>query len=303
MEIQAGLAKNLENRGYKQVHTRALTPCPGSDPEIEHISASYRPLMQTPPGPCELYLHTSPEFEMKRLIAAGHEAIYQVCSAYRQGELSRLHSPEFTVAEWYRTGITWLELCREVEQVVSEVLEGKALASGREMRIEPPFQRMRVKDALEAAGADPDSWTGLPEAEWRAAFYRAQAERLMPWLEKKGAVILTHFPPPAAVLAKLNNEDPPAAERFEVVIAGMEIANGATEITDPREYRARFSADAEVRKKSGKKVLPLPGPFLKDIERKGMPDCAGVALGVERLAMLATGAESIEHVMASPFAG
>jgi len=302
MKIQSRLRAALEKRGYLEVITPSLQPCPGSDPEIEPFTITYSPLMEPEPPARILRLHTSPEFAMKRLLCRGFQAIYQICQVFRQGEQGPWHSPEFTMAEWYRPGWTYQELMAEVEEITAEVAGPAVTWGGKKIILEPPLPRISVSRACHEAGVDMESWAGLAREEWLFRFSEAFAVRLEPWLKKQGALFLGDFPAPAAILSRLKPHDPLTAERFELIIAGVEIANGCTELTDPQEHRRRYAEDCDIRRQRGKPVIPPPEPFFRDLETLGLPPCAGVALGVDRLAMLALGAERIEEVQAFPFA-
>jgi len=302
MQLQSRLRAALQNRGYQEAVTPVLQPAPGPDPEIEPIIAPYAPLMEPDPPGREMYLHTSPEFAMKRLLCRGLGAIYQIGPVFRQGESGPLHSPEFTMAEWYRAGWTYRELMQEVEAVIAQTLGDRVTVGGKDIHLTPPLPRVSVAEAMKEAGVDPGPWRGTGPGEWLDRFHDAFVARVEPWLAGKGAVFLTDFPAPAALLGKMKDDDPFTAERFELIIAGVEIANGCTELTDPAEHRLRFQAEQELRRRRGKKVFPLPEAFLHDLDSLGLPPCAGVALGVDRLAMIAAGAGRIEQVQAFGFA-
>ena len=158
-----------------------------------------------------------------------------------------------------------------------------------------------MAEAFRRAGVDLFSWSGLSERDYRERFDRAWVERLEPWLQKQAVLFLTDFPRPYALLGRLRDDDPEVALRFELVMAGIEIANGCAELTDPAEHRRRFAADREIRAQFGRPALPAPEAFLADLETLGLPPCAGVALGVDRLAMVAAGAKRLAQVQAFPF--
>lgn len=300
MRLQARLRDGLIRRGYLEVMTACLQESAGTDAEIEPFAVPYRPLMEATPPARDLHLHTSPEFAMKRLLCRGAGPIFQISPVFRQGELGPLHTPEFCMAEWYRPGWSFRELITEVEEIVAETVEGKVMVKGHEIKLSPPFPGFSLDEAFAAAGVDTGELSGGDERESREKFYRAYVDRLEPWLEAQGAVFLTDFPPALAMLARLA-PDGRSADRFELLIAGVELANGATELTDPAEHRRRFATDRAARVALGKPVMPLPEAFLQDLAELGLPPCAGVALGVDRLAMLAVGADRIDQVQAFPF--
>jgi elongation factor P--(R)-beta-lysine ligase len=298
MHLQARLRAALQNRGYLEVTTAVLQNAPGADPDLEPLTTDYRPLMEPQPGTRELFLHASPEFDMKRLLCRGLTAIYQIAPAFRQGEHGPRHTPEFTIAEWYRVGWSDRELMVEIETLIAELLGERARWQGREIGLVPPFPRIGVTEALRAAGADPAAWDGLPDQEWRDRFHDVYAAHVEPWLEAQGAVFLVAFPHQLAVLSRLDPQDPSRALRFELIIAGVEVANGCAELTDPGEHRRRFADDQDARRSRGRQVYPAPEALFADLDRFGLPPCAGVALGLDRLAMIAAGADRIEQVQA-----
>jgi len=303
MALQSRLRDGLARRGYAEVMTNCLQESAGTDAEIEPFTVDYRPLMEPAPAGRPLHLHTSPEFAMKRLLCRGAGPIFSIGPAFRQGERGPFHTPEFCMAEWYRPGWDWRPLLAEVEELAAEVTGGRVTADGREVRLAPPFPRFTLDEAFAAAGVDPRSRElirGSDEREAREKFYRAFVDRVEPWLAGQGAVFLTDFPPALAMLARLAPGGH-SAERFELIVAGVELANGATELTDPAEYRRRFAADRAARAAAGKPATPLPEAFLKDLDQPGLSPCAGVALGVDRLAMLAVGANRVDEVQALPF--
>ena len=303
MELQSSLHRLLQKRSCQPVATNCMGPEVGPDPQIEPFNLTYEPYMDKQVGKTDLYLHTSPEFAMKRLLCRGMKNIYQIAPVFRQGEMGKLHTPEFTMAEWYRSGFDWTGLMDEVEEIVSELLPNTLSFQGRTINLHRPFPRVSVLQAMEKAGVNTTEWEKLQAPDYAEAFYQAYVEKLEPWLEKKDALFLVDFPEPLALLAKLREDKPGLAERFELIIAGVEVANGCTELTDHREHQKRFEADNAIRKKLGKTALPFPQKLYDDIKNLGMPSCAGVALGVDRLAMIATDADNIERVQALPFGG
>jgi lysyl-tRNA synthetase class 2 len=290
-------------RGVLEVETPILSPAATTDLHLESFQTSY-----TGPGApkgATLYLHTSPEFPMKRLLAAGSGAIYQLCRVFRQGEAGRRHNPEFTLLEWYRPGIDHHALMDEVEALIAPILAA---------RITAPSERLTYREAfLRHAGFDPHAAT-LDELRATAQGFGIQgdfgAERDA-WLD----LVLTHaveprlgrgrltflyaYPASQAALARTvqDEEGTPVAERFELYFEGVELANGFHELADADEQRRRFAADNAARRARGLPEMP-PDARLIAALAAGLPDCSGVALGVDRLVMLAARAESLEAVMA-----
>lgn len=268
-----------------------------------------------------LYLVTSPEHSMKRLLAAGSGPIYQVTRAFRDGERGRLHNPEFTLLEWYRPGWDHHALMDEVEDLVRCVLDqDRGTAPDLREQARAPFERLSYRDAFKRAlGIDPFTVSMRDLA--RVAVERGGAAEVTaktprdedrdhllnlllaacvePTLGFGSCTFVTDYPPTQAALARVRPADPPVAERFELYIRGVELSNGYHELTDPREQERRFR-EANVRRVgAGKPALPLDEAFLEAL-RAGMPSSAGVALGLDRLILLATGGRTLDDVLTFP---
>jgi elongation factor P--(R)-beta-lysine ligase len=256
------------------------------------------------------FLHSSPEYAMKRLLAAGSGDIYQICHVVRAFERSRLHNPEFTLLEWYRIGYSLADLMAEVETLLRETCA--AVADG-------VSERLSYRDAfVRALSLDPfsASMKELEEAAARLGFTRADtrdrdsvsrddlldfimAAHVGPNLGHQGLVFVHAYPASQAALARLNPADARAAERFELYRDGVELANGYHELASTDEQRARFEDDNAERRRRGLPVFPIDERLLSALAT-GLPDCAGVALGIDRLLMLATAAGHIDEVIAFP---
>jgi lysyl-tRNA synthetase class 2 len=217
------------------------------------------------------YLQTSPEYQMKRLLAAGMPSCYQLGPAFRHGEQGRLHNPEFTMLEWYRLGFDHNQLMYEVADMVDALLGPK------------PYQRLTYEDVV-----------GKSEGRTRDALDLAFAdacERLTP-----GRFFITDYPADQAALARINPDGQTAA-RFELVIDGVEIANGYWELLDVEEHRQRFKTDGEIRQQRGLPAMAVDEAFIAALQH-GLPACAGVAMGFDRLVMLGIGAKALSDVTA-----
>jgi lysyl-tRNA synthetase class 2 len=282
----------FESRGFLEVETPLLVPSPGLD---VHLTA-----FLVPTGAGARYLSTSPEYQMKRLLAEGAGAIFQIAKAFRQGELGERHNPEFTMLEWYRAPGRMQDVMADTEQLVARVTGGQVVVDGRAHEARPPFRRMTVIEAYEAfAGTSADETLSMAARD-EDRFYRLLVDRVEPALEALGhAVFLTEYPATQASLARKKPTDPRVAERFELYLAGLELCNGFGELTDPVEQRARFEADREARAARGLPVYPIDARFLEALEA-GLPPCAGNALGLDRLVALACGTRRIGDVMAFP---
>jgi lysyl-tRNA synthetase class 2 len=219
------------------------------------------------------YLQTSPEYQLKRLLASGAPSLYQICQAFRSGERGRLHNPEFTLLEWYRLGYDDEALMVEVADLVDLVLGEGEVERLRYGDLVGDLNRPRDELDLALAGAVDD----LPT----------------------GRYFITRYPAEQAALARLCPDDPSVAARFELIVDGVELANGYHELTDPDEQRRRFAADIQARAAGGMVEPTVDEKFLAALE-SGLPDCAGVALGLDRLLMLAMGADSLAEVMPFP---
>lgn len=251
------------------------------------------------------FLHTSPEFAMKRLLAVGGGDIYQLCHVFRDGEAGRLHNPEFTLLEWYRVGFDHQALMDEVAELVRAVLP--SVGEGERLTYRQAFERHACFDPFNAgvddcraclsrAGIEAKADSSLGYDGWLDLVAGAV---VYPRLGRDGLCFVYDYPASQAALARVRTDAPPVAERFEAFVNGIELANGYHELTDAGEQRRRFQADLDRRSQLDLPPLPVDCRFLAALDA-GLPDCAGVALGVDRLAMLAMGADSIEEVIALP---
>ncbi|HEU5397855.1 MAG TPA: EF-P lysine aminoacylase EpmA [Gammaproteobacteria bacterium] len=253
-----------------------------------------------------LYLHTSPEFPMKRLLAAGSGDIWQLCKVFRSGEAGRMHNPEFSMLEWYRLGFDHHQLMAETAELVAVLVPGRKPAEYlsyrdaflREVGFDP--FAASPKDcivALEQAGRHPPKEQELDYDGWLDL---VAGELVYPALGLGGLTFIYDYPASQAALSRVQPGNPPVAERFEAFMDGMELANGFHELTDAVEQRRRFEADRTYRQAEGLMDVPMDERLLAAI-RHGLPSCAGVALGFDRLLMTAAGARTIAEVIAFPF--
>ena len=256
----------FEARGFLEVETPVRIPAPANEAFLE------------PPPSGDHWLRTSPELHMKRLLAAGSGPIFQMGPCFRANERGRRHNPEFTLLEWYRPNAGIASLYDDVEALVSAVL-GRTVKA-RRIAVADIYREMAGWDPLEAWDED--------------RFDEDMALKIEPALPRDGLTYLTDYPAPAAALARLNPADPRVAERFEAYLGGLEIANGYGELTDAAEQRRRFEATIAMRRERGLPTYPLDEPFLAALP--DLPPTAGIALGVDRLAMIAAGATDIAQV-------
>jgi elongation factor P--(R)-beta-lysine ligase len=296
-------------RGYTEVETPYAVRAPG---EEVHLDA-FRTERRFTDGTSEpRWLHTSPEFAMKRLLVAGAGPIFQLARVWRNGEGSELHSPEFTMLEWYRPGAGLADLMHETEAFLRAVLPPVVTCRGIRTSLDR-FERLTLGDAFARhVGADllgtvddapalaAQAGAKLRAGEnWEDLFFRLLLERVEPVIGREHPTFLTHWPAPQAALARRDPADPRAALRFELFACGMELANAFEELTDAAEQRARFAADRARRHAISGPDWPLDEDFLAALEH-GMPAGSGIALGFDRLAMIAAGASRIEQVLWLP---
>ena len=272
---------------YAENFTEVETPVRIPAPALEtHIDA---------PASGRAWLRTSPELHMKRLLAAGCTRLFQIGPCFRTGECGSRHNPEFTLLEWYRSGADYTDILRDTEALFARVFQtvmGRTTITYRGTAIDfaKPWHCLTVRDAFRRlAGWD-------PAADWNEErFERDLVTRVEPALPQDRPCVLTDYPAPAAALARLKPRDPAVAERWEVYIGGLELANAYSELCDPAAQRIRFLEAAEARCRLGKEVYPLDEPFLAALEQ-GLPPCGGIALGIDRLVMLACDAADIAEV-------
>lgn len=321
--LQAVRRYFLDN-GYWEVETPVLS----RDVVVDAHLDPFRTKASSAPGAETFSLQTSPEFHMKRLLAAGATQIFQLSRVMRRGELGQLHNPEFTMIEWYRVGDTLHEQMTCTEALVRAVVDA-AIWQGGQGRIEgalalglrmgtAPFLRQTYDEAFEqhagqrVLSCTTDELAALAERHGVSAPPGLRSDDRDGWLNlllacvvepKLGTtrpVFLYDFPASQSALAQVREENPPVAERFELYIGGIELCNGYHELTDADELRRRIGVQAEIRAREGLDALPAESRLLEAMDA-GLPECSGVALGFDRLVMLAAGKESLAEVMAFPF--
>ncbi len=254
-----------------------------------------------------LYLQTSPELAMKRLLAAGSGSIYQVCKAFRGGERGRWHNPEFTILEWYRVGWDQHRLMREVVSLIETLLAGsRRLETAMYMSYADLMQRhagvdprdaptRTLRRTLERSSSRQDA-DGLDRDDLLSRLFVLEVE---PRLEPDRVTVVFDYPASQAAMARLGAADPRTAERFEAFVGGIELANGYGELGDPVEQRERLERDLMLRRKRRRPLPPMPSRFLAALDA-GLPYCAGVALGFDRLLGLDLDARRIDELIAFP---
>ncbi len=287
-------------RDVLEVETPALSTVGASDPALDAMTAQPRDQGAQP-----YYLHTSPEFAMKRLLAAGSGDIYQICRVFRDAELGRWHEPEFTLLEWYRVGWDENQLIGEVESLLISLLEPhRPLKATVRMSYREAFRDILHVDSSD----DEDAIRAVlsrqaidvpTQLSGDGLLDLALSQIIVPHLDPDALSFIYDYPATQAALAKIKPGEPPVAARFETFSGGIELANGFGELTDAVEQRQRFDAELLRRRQDGRREPPLDERFLEAL-RHGLPACAGVAVGVDRVLALAAGLDNVAHTMSFP---
>lgn len=287
-------------RDVMEVDTPALSQASVSDVNLRAFSTEFND--PGSPQPLTLYLQTSPEFAMKRLLCAGSGAIFQMSKAFRNEEAGRWHNPEFTMLEWYRPGFDHFKLMDEVADLVLPIL---GLSGAQRLTYQQAFLQVLDYDPIDASLIELQqlcSELGYQELAERESdkdvlLNLLFSQHIEPTISHDQACFVYDFPASQAALARLNPNDPRVAERFELYYRGVELANGFHELSEPQEQRQRFLEDNQKRQLQGLPQITVDELFLAALE-SGLPDCAGVALGVDRLIMLALGCGQVAEVLA-----
>ncbi len=302
-QLLATVRSFFAQRHVMEVETPLLSAAASTDPHLAVFKTNY--LGPSAPQGQSHYLTTSPEFAMKRLLSAGSGAIYQICKAFRNEESGQFHNPEFTLLEWYRPGFDHQLLMDEVEKLIGQLLNTKSFdrlsyhALFKQFLNINPFtdSTLSLRHYAETHGInlsydlsadDRDGWLTL-----------LMTHLIEPELGQKVPVFIYDYPASQAMLARIRNDEIPVAERFELYYKGVELANGFHELADANEQARRFSIDIENRKKASLPVIPMDENLISALHA-GFPDCAGVALGIDRLLMLITKANHISDVISFP---
>jgi lysyl-tRNA synthetase class 2 len=289
--VLANVRRFFDARGFIEVQTPVMVPSPGLDLHLDAFEVSGGD--QGVPR----WLITSPEFQMKRLLADGWERIYQIGPCFRRGETGARHNPEFTMLEWYRAHAGMDDVMRDTEQLIAAVTGGTVRLGNRSIDVRPPLERMTVCDAFaQFAGWTEEETLQAAEGD-DACYFRAFVDKVEPAMANLDrGVFLVDFPAAQASLARKKPSDGRLAERFELCIAGIELCNGFGELVDPVEQRARLERDQAARRARGLPVYPIDQKFLEALA--GVPPSGGNALGLDRLAALSCGTTEIREVMA-----
>lgn len=300
----------LDARDYIEIEAPLLVVSPGLEPHLDSF--------EVPTGGPRRYLHTSPEYALKRLLGDGFERLYSLGPCFRDEPSADTHSPEFTMLEWYRVGLDLAGLMDETEQLIAEAC--RAVHGGTRagaLDLTPPFERLSVRAAFRRHANGLDPWVhetagGLTNAaracglrvsgdaeQWDDVFFQIFLNHVEPALEAGPPVFLHGYPASQAALSRLDPADPTTALRFELYAGGFELANAFDELIDPAEQRRRFQADQAARRLAGSQVPPIDEALIEALGR--MRPTSGIALGFDRLCMLLTGATRIDDVRPQPW--
>ena len=303
-------------RGYLEVDTPALQTAPCMEPHIQ----AFKTELVSPDAQSRrtLYLHTSPEFAMKKLLVAGLPKIFQLASVFRNAEGSNWHSPEFAMLEWYQAGMDYTQMMDETADLLRHAAGAGGVLRAGDKTCNPhaSWEKITVVDALRKyAGVDIEQHLGdldhirgeaarigvytSPHDDWDNALLKILMDKVEPHLGMTAPSVIYDYPVSMAALARPKPQDARFAERFEVYVCGIELANAFGELTDAKVQRARFEHDVAARKRLYGDDYPVDEDFLKAIEY-GLPASSGNALGLDRLVMLVTGADHIDLVRAVP---
>ncbi|MFW5443260.1 MAG: EF-P lysine aminoacylase EpmA [Methylococcaceae bacterium] len=301
----------FSQRSVLEVETPLLSQTTGTDPQLHFFSSYFHGVANNKDiKGLEMYLQTSPEFAMKRLLAAGSGSIFQICKAFRNGELGQFHNPEFSILEWYRVGFSLDQLMDEAARLLLGLLdETNSVDTIKKISYVELFEHVtglnplefcqesysfyasnhEMKDAITLCGADHSMWLDIIFS------YKVQ-----PILENELLCMVYGYPAIQCSLARINQNNPAIADRFEVFIKGIEIGNGFFELSDAVEQEMRFDQENKSRVLNGLEQVEKDKKFL-DALKSGLPECSGIAIGLDRLLMIIASAQSLNDVIAFPF--
>jgi lysyl-tRNA synthetase class 2 len=297
----ATIRRFFVERSVLEVETPLLSHSIATDPQLEFFTTEYH----LPPTRQTLFLQTSPEFAMKRLLAAGSGSIYQICKAFRNGESGRFHNPEFTLLEWYRVGFNLLQLMDEIAELFAELFAGKLSEEPQRFSYREVFQRYTGLDPLDFSYQNYCAYaltSQLPEAAnicehdhatWLDFIF---SHKVQPYLGENGLCMVYGYPACQSSLARINEYDLRIAERVELFINGVELGNGYYELADAEEQSRRLDNEIALRQQNKLPAAAKDQRLISALET-GLPDCAGVAIGLDRLLMLLSDSANINEVL------
>jgi lysyl-tRNA synthetase class 2 len=309
--LRAAFSRWFGDQGFVEVETPILQVAPGAEVHLSGFATDW----ETPDGEEEevRWLHSSPEFAMKKLLAGGMTKLFQFARVFRNAEGSALHHPEFTMLEWYRAGVTYETIMEDCATLLALTGVPELRWDGKSCDPHAPPERLTVAEAFQRyAGVDVFATIGNPEKlsrlsgvavhagdSWEDMFFRIMFDKIENRLGMGRPTILCEYPISMAALARAKPGDPRVAERFELYVCGVELANAFGELTDPGIQRARLKSDMDEKERLYGLRWPVDLDFIAALDH-GLPDCSGIALGFDRLVMLATGASHIEDVLWLP---
>lgn len=314
-QVMKAIRRFFDDQGFAEVETPILQVCPVMDAHIHGFATDLKGVDLKVKD--TLYLHTSPEFAMKKVLVAGMERIYQICHVFRNGEHSKRHRSEFTMIEWYRAGADYTHIMDDCVGLVRSIAQTVGIEhfTYKDMKCDPfvewervtvceAFQRYAdieleqyledtdgLREAVKGLGlhtADDDAWDDL--------FFRVMDDRIEPFLGRERPAFLCDYPVSMASLSRKKLDDPRFAERFELYMCGVELGNAFSELTDAAEQRKRFEIEMAEKERIYGERYPVDEDFIEALEY-GMPESGGIAVGIDRLVMLACGADDIEQVL------
>ncbi|SEM46968.1 lysyl-tRNA synthetase, class 2 [Syntrophus gentianae] len=285
-EILHSIRRFFRERDYLEVETPILIPAPAPELHIDAVACGAH------------YLQTSPELCMKRLLSAGYPRLFQICHCFREAERGSRHLPEFTMLEWYAAGKDYsflMEECEDLFRFLADALYGKEeiLFGSRRVDLSAPWERLSVEEAFRRYGG-----MSVRRSLAEDRFDEVLVTRIEPKLGVGRPTFIYDYPVELAALARTKEGDPSLAERFELYLAGIELANAFSELVDPQEQTLRFHEEQQQRSALGKRPYPWPDRFLQALS--AMPPSAGIALGIDRLVMLFADRASVDDVVAFP---
>ncbi len=322
-KIVKGIRDFFWSKDFLEVETPSLVKLPGMEPYLDVFKTQFTgiPFEGEPAKSEQMFLITSPEYAMKKLLVAGHEKIFQITKSFRNKEhQSTLHNPEFTILEWYRAFASYEEIMKDTEELVSSLAKNlrddhHVTFAGHRVDVGAPWDRVKVKDLFKQyahieyedfediekfrKALKQQGYKVTAKTPYEDLFFMVFLNVIEPNLGLKKPIIVYEYPTQMAALSKKCDHDPRYAERFEVYVAGMELCNAFTELNDPKEQQARLEAERKERQKLGKDDYPVDQSFIRALEF-GMPPSGGIALGVDRLVMLLTGVTDIRDILYFP---
>ncbi|MGR9086012.1 MAG: EF-P lysine aminoacylase EpmA [Gammaproteobacteria bacterium] len=309
MRFRAHLLRTIRDYFFEhavlEVETPLLGSAIGTDPQLAFFSTEFL----WPPKRHTLFLQTSPEFAMKRLLASNSGSIYQICKAFRNSEVGRYHNPEFTLLEWYRVGFDLPRVMEDCENLILRLFEGhRDLGGTVKISYQEAFRQYTGLNALEFSHADYCAYAKenhIPEAAkicgrehstWLDFLF---SSRVQPHLGENALCMVYGYPACHSSLARTNADDPRIADRVELFIDGIELGNGFYELTDPAEQSRRFAEELTIRKQRRLPIVPIDTRLIAALE-SGLPECSGMAIGLDRLQMVLCRLNSIDDVLGFP---